>query len=78
MMEERGSIISMCEYGKQTNKQTSKQITTRITTKMLKRVEKIDSHFRTKAYDVGVLSKTSSVSICFLHIFPETQNQIKS
>lgn len=77
MMEERGSIISMCEYGKQTNKQTSKQIT-RITTKMLNRVEKIDSYFRTKASDVGVLSKTFSVTICFLHIFPETQNQIKS
>lgn len=38
---------------------------------------KIDTYFRTKIWDVGVLSKMSSERLCFLNMFSEAQNQRK-
>lgn len=38
---------------------------------------KIDTHFRTSVWDVGVLSKASTEKLCFLNTFPEPNNESK-
>lgn len=45
--------------------------------KKKKKLGKIDTHFRTSVWDVGVLSKSSTEKLCFLNTFPEPNNESK-
>lgn len=45
--------------------------------KKWKMIGKIDTHFRTSVWNVGVLSKASREKLCFLSMFPEPNNQSK-
>lgn len=40
-------------------------------------LRKLDTQFRTRIWDVGVLSKASSERLYLLNMFPEAQNQRK-